>query len=329
MATTSYNRVIRKMVIGFGNLFDNITLVRYNPNLTEQERFIVPLAYSAKEKYVQRLQGDPNLDKKIQMALPRMSFEMVGLTYDSSRKQLTNWKNFSRTANAGVVSQYNPVPYNFDFNLYIYVRNIEDGTQIIEHIVPFFTPDYTIKLNLIPEMGIVKEVPIILNTATHETVYEGNAESETRTIIWTLNFTVKGFIFGNVNTSGNGLITHSITNILSDITSTDNVSFNMGVNGTGQYKVGELVYQGYSAENSSASGKVTNWFNNVLTLAGIQGNFVSNQPIIGLDTNANYVFTSYEIGPELLVRIDVTPNPPNANANSNYTYTTTITEYDN
>jgi hypothetical protein len=170
---STYNRVIRKLVVGFGNLFDSITLYRFKPDLTESERFIVPIAYASKERYVMRLEEDLNLDKKVQLTLPRMSFEMAGLSYDSSRKQNTNIKNFAGTPPSGVLSQYNPVPYNFDFNLYIYVRNIEDGTQIIEHILPFFTPDYTIKLNLIPEMGIVKEVPIILNSTSHEILYEG------------------------------------------------------------------------------------------------------------------------------------------------------------
>ena len=217
MANTSYNRIIRKMVVGFGNLFKDITLVRYNPDLSEAERFLVPIVYATKELYVRRLEDDPDLSKKIMMTLPRMSFEMSGLTYDSSRKQNTNFKQFAKTS-TGVISQYQPVPYNFDFNLYIYVRNIEDGTQIIEHIIPYFTPDYTIKLNLIPEMGITREIPIILNATTSEIEYEGDKDGETRTIIWTLNFTVKGFIFGK--TTNTGLIYKSITNILNQISST-------------------------------------------------------------------------------------------------------------
>jgi len=116
MANTTYNRVIRKLVVGFGNLFDNITLVRYNPDLSEAQRMIVPIAYAAKEMYVKRLEDDPNLDKKVQATLPKMSFEMSGLTYDATRKQNTNIKNFAQTS-SGIVSQYNPVPYNFDFNL--------------------------------------------------------------------------------------------------------------------------------------------------------------------------------------------------------------------
>jgi len=237
MAT--YNRVIRKLVVGFGNLFDNITLYRFKPDNTESERFIVPIAYASKERYVMRLEEDSNLDKKVQIALPRMSFEMQGLTYDSSRKQNTNIKNFAGTNVAtGVIAQYNPVPYNFDFNLYIYVRNIEDGTQIIEHILPYFTPDYTIKLNLIPEMGIIKEVPVILNSTSHEITYEGGRENETRMIIWTLNFTVKGFVFGK--STEVGVINRAFVSVYNLISDTDTVEFYLNLNsGFGTYKVGE------------------------------------------------------------------------------------------
>ena len=323
MANTFYNRIIRKLVVGFGNLFDEITLVRYNPDNSEAQRFVVPIAYAAKELYAQRIEGDPNLDKKVQMTLPRMSFEMNGLTYDATRKQNTNIRQFAQT-NAGVVSQYNPVPYNFDFNLYIYVRNIEDGTQIIEHILPYFTPDYTIKLNLIPEMGIIKEVPIVLNTTTSEVTYEGPKDTDPRMIIWTLNFTVKGFIFGAV--SSTGLIKTSITNIFNEITSADTIQFNMSTSGIGTYQIGEIVYQGYSLPLSTASAKVVYYNNNTLQLTNINGNFVSNQPIIGSITNANYTFTSYQVQPLKYAEIVVVPNPTDANANSAYTYTTVISE---
>lgn len=322
MATT-YNRAIRKLVVGFGNLFNNITLVRYNPDETEQQRFLVPIAYAGKEKYAQRLAFDPDLDKKASMSLPRMSYEMTGLDYDASRKQNTNFKTFAKTS-VGVKSQYNPVPYNFDFSLYIYVRNIEDGTQIIEHILPFFTPDYTIKLNLIPEMGIVKEIPILLNKATHEIEYEGDRDSDTRMVIWTLNFTVKGFIFGQ--TSSTGLITRSITNILSDNKYGD-VLASLGT-GNGTYQEGEVIYQGYSINTATATATVVSWSNNQLRLTNITGNFVSSAIVTGLTTNAQYNFGSFTVVPLEHAQIDITPNPSTANANSSYTYTTTITETD-
>ena len=324
MANIFYNRIIRKLVVGFGNLFNEITMVRYNTDLSEAERFIVPIAYASKEHYVLRLEEDYNLDKKVQITLPRLSFEMTGLQYDASRKQNTNIRNYAASTGNTVVGQYNPVPYNFDFNLYLYVRNIEDGTQVIEHILPYFTPDYTIKLNLVPEMGMVKEIPIILNNVTQDVQYEGNRSSDPRLVIWTLNFTVKGFIFGPVSSAS--LIKTSITNILNDITAEDVVIFNMGNTGIGSYQIGEGVYQGYSSGTATATAKVLSWSNSKLRLTSINGNFVSSQPIYGMVTNANYNFTSYQVAPAELVEIVVVPNPTTANANSLYTYTKTITE---
>ena len=330
MASPTYNRIIRKLVVGFGNLFNDITLVRYNPDNSEAQRMIVPIVYATKEMYVKRLEDDPNLDKKIQTTLPKMSFEMNGMKYDSSRKQNTNIKNFAQTS-GGVVSQYNPVPYDFDFSLFIYVRNIEDGAQIVERILPFFTPDYTIKLNLVPEMGVIKEVPIILNSAEQEIEYEGDAHTmETRVVIWTLNFTVKGFIYGAV--SSTGLIKTSITNILNKIDSTDSVIFNMTTPGLGTYQMGELVYQGYSLNTATATGKVVLWNNNKLTITNTNGNFVSNLPIVGAISNANYVFNDYNLTsqkPTELAQIVQTPNPSDATANSSYTYNTVVEETPN
>jgi hypothetical protein len=325
MTTPYYNRTIRKLVVGFGNLFNDITLVRYNPNLSESERFLVPIAYASKESYVMRLESDLALDKKVQMTLPRFSFEMSGLSYDVSRKQNTNIKNVASTS-SGIKAQYNPVPYNFDFNLYLYVRNIEDGTQVLEHIIPYFTPDYTIKLNMVPEMGIIKEIPVILNSCTSDINYEGNREKDTRMIIWTLNFTVKGYIFGK--STSTSLITHSITSIYNQITDEDVVEFSMNAaSGVGNYQLGEAVYQGYTAQTATATARVVLWKNNILYLDNINGDFISTQPIYGVNTRANYRFTSYNITPKKFVEMNTRPNPLSANATSPYTANTIITEY--
>jgi len=328
MADTTYNRMIRKLTVAFGDLFSNITLVRYNPDESEQERFIVPLDYAAKELYVQRLSFDPNLDKKIQMTLPRMSYEMNGIDYDASRKQITNIKNFA-SSGQNIISQYMPVPYNFDFSLYLYVRNIEDGNQIIEHILPFFAPDYTIKVNMIPEMGIVKEVPIILNNVRYDVTYEGDRDSDTRMVIWTLNFTVKGFIFGANSTTG--LIKTSITNIHNNLAQGNNIVFNVNTGGLGNYQINERVYQGPTSELATATAQVVSWSSNnkQLIVNNAQGNFVSNTNLVGANTGSIWTFNSYSIQPEEYANITITPNPSNANATSNYTYTTTITEYTN
>ena len=327
MANTFYNRIIRKMVVGFGNIFNDLTLVRYNPDFTEAERMLVPIEYAPKEVYVRRIEQDPVLGKKVQMTLPRLSFDLSGFTYDATRKLNTNTKNFAQTSQ-GLVSQYNPVPYNFDFNLYLYVRNIDDGTQLIEHIMSYFTPDYTIKLNLIPEMGIVKEVPVVLNSATQDIDYEGDHTRDTRVIIWTLNFTVKGYIFGKISDSSKGLIKHSITSIYQEVTPQDSVQFVIDQSsGLGEYQIGEFVYQGFSAPTAVATGKVLIWNSPHLTLTNINGNFVSNLPIKAASSETSYTFTSYITHPHKEVQIDNYVNPPTANITDHWTANTVITEF--
>jgi hypothetical protein len=328
---STYHRIIRKMVVGFGDLFNDIDLVRYNPNGTEAQRQKVPLAYASKERYVMRLQGDPELDKKVQITLPRMSFELNGLSYDASRKQITNIKNFAPSTNDDtILTQYNPVPYDFDFSLYIYVRNIEDGTQIIERILPYFTPDYSIKLNLIPEMGVVKEIPVILKNTNYDVQYEGPSDNETRTIIWTLNFTVKGFIYGPV--SEPKIIRKSITNVYdSTLSDSDIVQFKLSSEGLGDYQEGELVYQGFGLNNATASARVVVWNSNqvFLSVDSLTGNFVTNKPIYGAKTGAEYIIQYADVLPSHLVKVIVEPSPNTANANSSYTYDTTIYEFPN
>jgi hypothetical protein len=327
MANIFYNRIIRKLVVGFGNIFNDITLVRYNPDFSEAQRMIVPIVYGMKEPYVFRLEEDPTLGKKVQVTLPRMSFELNGFSYDASRKQNTNIKNFAKT-NGKIVSQYNPVPYNFDFNLYLYVRNIEDGTQIMEHILSYFTPDYTIKLNLVPEMGIIKEIPIVLNSTSQEVDNEGDYTRGTRNIIWTLNFTVKGFIFGKIDDT-RSIIKESITSIYQAISPEDSVKFSMdGESGLGAYQVGEIVYQGYSPGTATATGKVLNWnhVNYALTLQNINGTFVNTLPIRGASSETSYTFTSATATPHKLATVDVKVEPPTANIDDPWTTTTTITE---
>jgi len=330
MSTPTYNRIIRKMVSAFGGIFNNITLVRYNPDTSEAERMKVPIAYASKERYVTRLENDPYLDKKVNISLPRMSFELNGISYDASRKQLTNIKNFAKASNANtVLSQYNPVPYDFDFSLYLYVRNIEDGTQLIEHILPFFTPDYTLKLNLIPEMGVVKNIPVLLKDTQYEIKYEGDREQETRSIIWTLNFTVKGFIYGAI--SEPKIIKASFTNIFDDsLSNADRILLNMShIGGLGSYQENEYVYQGYSFDTATATARVVLW-DNVgfkLTIDKLNGNFVASKPLYGAKTGSVYTIQSAYIPPQKLVQIVVTPEPPTANASDNYTYNTVITEF--
>ncbi len=207
-----YNRTIRKMVIAMGTVLNDIELVRYTKDgTTAKERFKVPLSYGAKEKYYVRLTTDPDLVRSLNVVVPRISFELTGMSYDSSRKMLSTLQNSHITSSTSIKTQFAPVPYDFNFTAAVYVRNTEDGTQIIEQIIPFFTPDFTVTANLIPDLGLKYDIPIILNSVTNEVDYEGDFMS-TRLIIWNLDFTLKGYLFPPVK---NGSIVRSAnTNIL-------------------------------------------------------------------------------------------------------------------
>ena len=197
---TFYNRTIRKIVVAFGTVFNDIYLIRYTKDgLTAKETIKVPLNWGAKEKYITRLTADPSLTKSIATTLPRISFEMTGMSYDSSRKLPTTVRNFSANNSTSVKTQYVPVPYNFDFSLSIYVRNTEDGTQILEQILPFFTPDFSVTVDFVPAMDPKYDMPIILNSVSNEVDYEGDMMA-TRMIIWNLEFTAKGHIWPPVKT---------------------------------------------------------------------------------------------------------------------------------
>jgi hypothetical protein len=200
-----YNRTIRKVVVAFGTLFNDILLVRYDKNNNSQMQMRVPLSYGAKEKYITRITSDPTLTKSIATLVPRMSFNLDGLSYDVSRKQITTLQSFNNTG-TGIKTQYVPIPYDFEFSFSIYVRNTEDGTQILEQILPFFTPDFTVTVDFINTMGRKYDMPIILKSVNSSVDYEGDM-STTRLIIWDLTFTAKGYIWPPVKSdTANNLI---------------------------------------------------------------------------------------------------------------------------
>jgi len=198
--TPFYFSLIRKYIIAFGTLFNNIYITRTdkNGNVTLIER--VPITYGPKDKMLTRVVQDPNIDRPTAVyPLPMMSFEMTRFDYDGSRKLQTINRNAYNDPDDKSKRryQYNPVPYNIGFQLNILVKNSEDGTKIVEQILPYFTPDWTLTANLIPEMGIKHDIPIILNRVNLDDVYDGNFEQR-RSMVWNLDFTLKGYLYGPV-----------------------------------------------------------------------------------------------------------------------------------
>jgi len=209
-----YWGTIRKAIVAFGNMFNNITIERKDAagNVVQLQR--VPLAYSPQQKFLAKIKQQPNVDNtNFQVILPRMGFEMVSLDYDPNRKispmQQSRTINSSTTASA----QYAPTPYNINVLLYIYAKNQDDGLQIIEQILPYFNPDYNLTINAIPELSINNDLPIILNSIGFVDDYEGDMTTR-RAIMWTLSFVMKLNFYGPV--SKQGIINRVTTNTFRD-----------------------------------------------------------------------------------------------------------------
>jgi hypothetical protein len=196
---TWYFSTIRKYVILFGTLFNDIRITREDKNGNVVDLLKVPLSYAPKEKMLARFENDPDIDRPFATLLPRMSFEQISMEYDGSRKLPTVGKIVVKdpTNPNKLKYQYNPVPYNLKFRLYVYVKNAEDGTKIIEQILPFFTPEWTVTVRLIQEMNVTMDIPVILDDIGIEDSYNGNFQDR-RALIWTLEFTVKGYIYGPI-----------------------------------------------------------------------------------------------------------------------------------
>ena len=201
---TFYFSIIRKYVMLVGTMFNDIHITRTNKNGDVTALLKVPVSYAPKDKMLARVIGDPNIDNQsATIPLPLISFEMGKMKYDGTRKLHTVGKVAVKdsTSNDRFKYQYNPVPYNIDFKVYVYAKNAEDGTKIIEQILPFFTPDWTTTVKLIPEVEVIMDIPIILNDISYSDNYDGQFQKR-RAIIWTLDLTLKGYIYGPVKKGG-------------------------------------------------------------------------------------------------------------------------------
>lgn len=426
-----YHRITRKLVVAFGTLFNNIRMVRYDKaGTTEIERVTVPLSYMAKEKFYQRLAQDPGLDRKVQISLPRMSFELVSITYDPLRTKSIFNSAYNANTNTTVRSAYT-TPYNYAFQLNIYVRNTEDGTQIIEQILPYFTPDYTLTINFSDVVGEKIDIPIVLESIDYQDSRQVGGPDELRTLIWTLTFTVKAYLYGpvetrklirqvsantfdssvlqtterkinltgktvnqtynvtasgssnyvidgsndptlnlyrgstytfNVNATGHPfwIKTSPVTGtgdaysdgVANNGTATGNITFvvpydapstlyyacqvHSAMNGTfnitsasGDYKIGELAYQGVTPNSANASGFVKSWdnINNQIVLTDLSGVLVTGKSLTGAVTNTAYTISTFDVNDNQIINLTVTPNPSTANANDDFGFTETLEEY--
>ena len=200
-----YNESLRKAIIAFGSLFNDIYITRKNSAGTDVQSLKVPLAYGPKQKFMVRLDADPNLDQKVAITLPRIGFEIAGFDYDPSRKlnRIIKRKKVANTEDKKLKqmsTQHSPVPYNLNFEMFVMTKNSDDGIQIVEQILPFFQPEYTVTIKEVPEMDVIRDVPIVLNNISYEDTYTGSF-TERRAIIYTFNFVAKAYVYGPVTTA--------------------------------------------------------------------------------------------------------------------------------
>lgn len=324
-----YHQLTRKAVVLFGRLFDDISIIRKNDQTgKEVNRFLVPIIYSPKEKMVTRVFSDPELTRQLQTLLPRMSFEISGITYDASRKQNSLLKASKPvTGGSTASSAYMGAPYDLNFQLNVYARNIDDGTHIIEQILPFFNPDFTVSAAMVPDLGFIKDIPVILNNVSNNIEYEGNYDS-VRYVYWTLNFTMKLHYYGPITTPK--IIRTVYANIHNDENLNPRFITKMLIgNANGTFKIEDTVFQGDSYRNATAQGIVLSFREDsgLLTIGATQGTFLVNTNIHAVSTNANGQLVSFYNPPSKMVEIKIEPDPINAQIGDDYGYTTTITEW--
>lgn len=198
-----YNQGLRRLTVAFGTIFNKIQVKKADADGKQVQSVTVPLAYGPKEKFMVRLDQQKDLqDREFAIVLPRMSFEISGIAYDPTRKltRIQKFRTPKTSTNTGVNYNYTPVPYNISYTLNVFTATAENGLQIVEQILPYFQPDYTVTLNLIPELDIKRDVPIVLNTVNYEDSYTGDFLTR-RAVVYTLNFTAKTYLFGPATTN--------------------------------------------------------------------------------------------------------------------------------
>ncbi len=205
LGTYYYHEIIRKTIIGFGTLFNDIHIRHTGEGGTNHSEIKVPLAYGPSQKFLARIQQQADLNKAVQITMPRMSFEMTNISYDATRKSslVQTFKACDDGSRAKKV--FMPVPYNIGFELNILSKLNDDSLQILEQILPYFQPHFNLTIDLIDSIGEKRDIPIILESIGFQDDYEGNFDTR-RALIHTLQFTAKTYLFGPVADSSDGLI---------------------------------------------------------------------------------------------------------------------------
>jgi hypothetical protein len=310
-------QAIRKTTVAFASLFKDIPFIKYDENGNEIDNIKVPIIYGNKEKYVKRQDIS---HEKVQITLPRIEYGLLDMTYDPSRR--TNQANkIVGCSSNGTVYVNSPLPYNFNFEIVLYTRNIEDANQIMEYILPFFYPDYNMKLNFVPEAGIVKNVPITFVGESEDEDSTGSFDEPVRSVFRTLHFTARSYVYQPPRYSKP--ILQAETNVY--IPSSPN-HFTLN-SGNGSFIIGDSVYQGSAYDRATGVGVVESW-NPTTHKLGIsinKGKFVANSSISNLRSTVTYnILSTPDLG--LVLNSIITPDPDTYPISGPYDYNIVINE---
>lgn len=199
-----YHQILRKTIVAFGTLFNDIHIRHTSDDSSVESDIKVPIAYGPMQKFLAKLEQQRDLAKPIAITLPRLSFEIVGISYDSTRKSSIT-KSFKALDGENLKKVYFPVPYNVSFELNILSKLNEDALQILEQILPYFQPTFNLTIDLVDSIGEKRDIPVTLDSVDMQDDYEGNFDTR-RALIYTLRFTAKTFLFGPISDSSDGLI---------------------------------------------------------------------------------------------------------------------------
>ena len=214
LGTYYYHEIIRKTIISFGTVFNGISIRHKDSSGANFSEINVPLSYGPAQKFLARLEQQADLNKPVQTTLPRMSFEMNTVSYDSSRKAGVT-QTFKAADGTNLKKVYMPVPYNVGFELSIFTKLNDDALQIVEQILPYFQPSFTLTVDLVESIGEKRDIPLILDNISFQDDYEGDFSTR-RALIYTLNFTAKTYLFGPIAETTSGLIKKVQTDLYAD-----------------------------------------------------------------------------------------------------------------
>lgn len=301
--STISSGAISKYTVYFGTLFSDVWLKRFDNDGNQIQEQKIPLGYGPRDKFLARAEGDSDLDRKVAIQLPRMSFELKTFFYDTTRKVNPLNRILAADGNGGFDYQYQPIPYKFVYELSIMVKNIEDGLYILEQILPHFQPTWQAKLNMGDTADTQYDVPITLNDNSHTDTYEGSF-MDRRAIIWTLTFTMDAYLFQPPRNANTGIIKNIDLNFYntSDVASansTNTFALTTANVVPGQFANGQptsvsIPLWEYSIANTIGTftpTEIVRFGGNTASVAfanssymsarNIEGNFVANTEIVG------------------------------------------------